>query len=196
MAVINREEKWVFVREPHTASRATAAALLTIPHSEELLPQHQSILDIIPQENVLGFDVICSVRNPLDVVVSRWRLGKGHTLSFREWVLSPEAELKSKWFGHWQHSNIVCWFERLHHDYNYVFDLTVPIEHDPRHKTLDKDDWSSYYDRDTFRVVTEQYDDYIKEFGYQLSFANGRATVQIDEPARKRRLQKIGYGRR
>lgn len=195
MAVVNSEEKWVFVCEPHTASRGTKAALLELPGSREVGNHHIDVFQIMKQEDILGFDTICTVRNPLDTVVSRWRLGKGYNRPFKEWVQSPDSELKSKWFGHYRFSNIVCWFENLRVDLNYVFQRAVPLLHNPKHKTLDKDDWSCYYDEESFKVVTELYSDYIEEFGYQLSFANGRASIRIDESTRKKRLHKIGYGR-
>ena len=195
MAVVNSEEKWVFVCEPHTASRGTKAALLELPNSREVGHHHIDVFEIMKSEDILGFDTVCTVRNPLDTVVSRWRLGKGHNQSFRDWVLSPNAELKSKWFVHWEFSNIVCWFENLRVDLNYVFQRAVPLLHNPKHKTLDKDDWSTYYDEETFDVVTAQYTNYIDEFGYRLSFTDGHVELEIDQKARKRRLNQIGYGR-
>lgn len=192
MAVVNYQDKWVYLMEPHTASRAVHEALIQDPNCEYAGTHHASLQDI-GVEKLLGFDVICTVRNPLDTVVSRWRLGKGNKTPFAEWIRTGEIE--SKWSGLWRSCNIVCWFENLQLDLNHVFQRRVPLVHDRKHKTLDKHDWSTYYNEETFEFVTARFKEYIEAFGYQLVLVNGRVHAKVDREVRKRRVRVIGYGR-
>lgn len=163
------------------------------------IDQHHATLEEVMDkatEPLLGYDCVCTVRNPLDFVVSRWRLGKGHRLPFAEWVKKNPDQLHSKWSGLWKACNIVCWFENLQNDLNHVFDRRVPLEHNHLHRTNNKQAWGSYYDKETFEIVVNHFADYVSTFGYENTFiGDGVIATSISKAARKNRLRKIGYGR-
>lgn len=179
--------------EPHTASRSVHEALIQ-DESCCYIPPHHVSLDQIISDKLLGFDCICAVRNPLDMVVSRWKLGKSHNIPFAEWV-SKTDQLKSKWGGLWKSCNIICWFENLQDDLNFVFQRDILIQHNIKHRTLKKEPWWSYYQPDTVQVVTDHFREYIQEFGYEYTWTGSTLICSVNKSARRKRLKKIGYGR-
>lgn len=202
MAVVNYDEKWIYFMEPHTASRAVNNALLKDKACHYAGPHHSTISQItdmsrddftsIPMEKLLGFDSICTVRNPLDMLVSRWRLGKGQFISFHDFVAKNNQpnRLQSHLSGFWKSCNIVCYFENLQADLNFVFGREIPIEHNNLHRTLEKKPWSDYYDRDTFDSVTKYFADYSEKFGYQHEWQDNKAVTYLD--ASSRMINKVG----
>lgn len=77
MPVINREEGWLFLDEPHTGSQACIEALLEIPGSKLIGKQHQSWPSLLAD----GWDLrylrtFSVVRDPFDIITTLATLSK------------------------------------------------------------------------------------------------------------------------
>ncbi|MHA2264766.1 MAG: hypothetical protein ACXAEN_20435 [Candidatus Thorarchaeota archaeon] len=208
MAVINQREKWLFLCEPHTASRACSSALLQIDESREIAHHHATLAEITnpqkqgttPLERLLGYDVVSVVRNPLDVLVTSWLASsnsrRDEWADFGEWLrfhIHGETVRNPLHRGLWQQCNIVCYYEHLQDDLNHVFDREVHLLYNTAHKTKRKQHWSNYYDKSLLDLVLLYYQSFLDHFGYE--FTKNRREVVIDPVVRKRRSRKVGYGR-
>jgi hypothetical protein len=130
------------------------------------------------------------------MMVSRWRLGKGQFITFPDFVEKNNRpnRLQSHLSGFWKSCNIVCYFENLQADLDFVFGRHIPIEHNQRHKTLEKKHWSSYYDKKTFDAVTKYFEVYADKFGYEYQW-DGEARSYIDVIQHSIVVKKVGYSR-
>lgn len=78
MAVVNHSQKWVFLAEPHTASRAVREALLANCGGSLVGHHHISLAELTgPREHMdprrIGeYKIIVGVRNPYDMMVTKW----------------------------------------------------------------------------------------------------------------------------
>ena len=188
--------------EPHTASRGVHDALTQLPNCEAVDPHHVTFERMtcprrgtVKREDVLDFDRISTVRNPLNVLITLWSIGHGRRSPLRDWVIAntTTGHLESSLGGFWKTSNIICWFEFLQDDLDYVFQRPVPLRHNKEHKLPNKDDWWTYYDDETFDIAMQYYQPFIQEFGYQI----GRdGVVTVREDARKKRLTRLRGGTR
>lgn len=183
--------------EPHTASRGVHDALSQLPDCEIVEPHHVTFERMtcprrgtVKREDVERFERISTVRNPLNVLITLWSIGHGRRSSLRDWVISntTTGRLESSLGGFWRTSTIVCWFEFLQDDLNYVFQKPVPLRHNQEHKLPNKADWWTYYDDETFDVVMQYYQPFIEKFGYQIG-RDGVLTVRQD--VRQQWLRKI-----
>lgn len=85
MAVINTQHKWLYLMEPHTASRCMSDFLKKELGGSEIGHHHISVDHLtdrarqhISPNQLKGFRILCTIRNPLDVLVTRWKFqGKG-----------------------------------------------------------------------------------------------------------------------
>lgn len=80
MAVLNQQKRWLYLMEPHTASRAVSKALLYQLECGEFGHHHISITELTDRRrtptlhNLHEWDIICTVRNPFDVLVTQWKM--------------------------------------------------------------------------------------------------------------------------
>ena len=97
MAVLNQREKWIYLMEPHTASRAVSKALMYQLECGEYGHHHMSIPEIMnPRRtpalnNLHEWDIICTVRNPFDVLVTQWKVSGASEKPM------SEDEIRSRW---------------------------------------------------------------------------------------------------
>lgn len=82
MAVVSQRQKWLYVMEPHTASRAVHSALMDSLTCGPLGHHHADVLELTNKRkrgrvpllnNVEDWDLCCTVRNPFDVLVTMYR---------------------------------------------------------------------------------------------------------------------------
>ena len=198
MAVINREQKWLFLCEPHTASRATSKALLTLDGCEEIAHHHATLTDITkttPIEYFIGFNIVYTVRNPLDVLVTNWSISSNsrrEEWTFEQWLThsinTPTVNLPLH-RGLWQQCNIVSYYEHLQDDLNYIFGCKIPLEYDEKHITQHKRHWSSYYSDKSLDLILLYYQSFLDHYGYE--FTRNRREVTVDPLIRERRVRNI-----
>lgn len=198
MAIINYTEKWVYFMEPHTASRAIHDALVKVNGCQSIGPHHGDYKRIwdraTNQDGLLGFDLICTVRNPLEVLVKLWMISHDRFGTFPNWLALKCGEefSLSRLGGFWKSCNIVCWYENLQEDLNFVLQKDVNLIHNPEHKTPNKQPWQTYYNDAMFDMAFAFCKPFMDEFGYEIQ---RDGTVTLNESTRKKRLKKIGYGR-
>lgn len=79
MAIINPQKKWIYLMEPHTGSRATGIMLQEQCQGSNLGHHHIGIAELtdfrrtrsVPR-NLQNYNIICTVRNPFDVLITKW----------------------------------------------------------------------------------------------------------------------------
>jgi len=205
MAVINQNEKWIYLFEPHTASRATQKELMKIEGSEEFGHHHVGLTEMTdprrqkttPLATFAGFDVICTVRNPFDVLVTNWKAGSSRDWEFDEWIefnLHQSIVNVPLHRGLWQQANIICYYEYLQEDLNFIMGREVPLGYNQGHITHGKQHWSTYYNKSNLNLLLMYYQNFMDSFGYRFSDSK-RTSVEVDELIRQRRRRRIGYGR-
>lgn len=181
MAIINRQEKWLYLMEPHTASRGTAAALLKLEGCEQFGMHHSSLLDLVNPgnawasqlESLIGYKIISTVRNPLDVLVTHWWASRNSRredwLSFEQWIehcLYTPVVQQPLYRGLWEYANTNCYYETLQEDLNYVLERHVPLEYNEQHKTKHKKHWRTYYTDRLLDLVLRYHQPFLDKFGY------------------------------
>ena len=77
MAVWNPKYKYLFLCEPHAASRSTVEGLLTHDESREIGHHHIGLPEIhqkslIPRQQLKESLIFSTLRNPYDLLVTRW----------------------------------------------------------------------------------------------------------------------------
>jgi hypothetical protein len=79
MAVLNQQQKWIYLMEPHTASRAVSKALMYQLECGEFGHHHIGIPELTDRRrtptlhNIHRWDICCTVRNPFDVLVTQYK---------------------------------------------------------------------------------------------------------------------------
>jgi len=93
MAVINHTKKWIFLMEPHTASRAVAAALVTQAGGANFGHHHmdtermvQRDRQMISPKKLAEYTIISTVRNPFDMLITRWKASSFKNTELGVWV--------------------------------------------------------------------------------------------------------------
>jgi len=198
MAIINYTEKWLYFMEPHTASRAVHDALVQVEGCQSIGPHHATLERVgtktTNKDRLLGFDLICTVRNPLEILVKLWMISHGRFGPFDNWLTLKCAEefSLSRLGGFWKHCNIICWYENLQQDLNFVLQQEVKLARNPEHETKNKQPWQAYYTDAMFDMAMEFCREFNKTFGYEIQ---RDGTVVLNESARRKRLKKVGYCR-
>jgi len=191
MAVINHTRKWLYLMEPHTASRATEQALCRHQRGSKIGHHHISYDELIdsrrPHVNpkrVLKYDVICTVRNPLDVLVTKWEI-TNKTTPFIDWVLDnlEHPTLIHPLKGLYTSANLIVYYENLQEDLRHVFKGSVELELNPKHVTKEKRHWSEYYNgQDAMvEILLNKFHPFNDYFGYTFDYTDSELTVTIDE---------------
>jgi hypothetical protein len=170
MAVINHQYQFVFLAEPHTGSRAIRDALCRLEGSVETNGNHHLDLlgcveaDYLSHDEAELFTVFSTIRDPHDILVSRW-LYHNHPRSFFDNFVARarvseqvgyDGDIKPTLF--WRTYQQVDWFiryETLHKGLNVLLaGLGAPVieELPVVGKSEEKPDW-----RDMWSMVLEAY---------------------------------------
>jgi hypothetical protein len=178
MAMANHNTKWLYLMEPHTASRAIEKALPQVGGTR-CGHHHINIHDItrrgraeISNKKISDYKIIATVRNPFDTIVTRWKYAKSD-LSFSEWVgkmfesetgLHPSNGLEET-AGH------IVYYEHLEEDLETTFGTPVKLDYDPNHKTQEKKEWQEYYQGESELVkrLTIHWFPYLMKYGYDVN---------------------------
>lgn len=182
MAVINYNRKFIYLFEPHAASRATQIALkeyvagtstvghhhIAMEHLTSLRRQH------VNPRRTKDFKVVTTVRNPFDTLITKWQHGEHKTKPIEEFVdLAWDHTSLSPGLGLYKEASLFCWYERLQEDLRWMFkNPELDLGWNPLHKTEDKKLWPTYYSFSLFHRLSRRPDwiDYMNRFGYCVDF--------------------------
>jgi len=156
---VHQEKKVAFIAHPRTASTATAHTLMKMGFV--IKGNHHAYE---PTWDLYDWDVICTVRNPFDVIVS-WFYNKPREKPFSLWL--PEfldgchfLQGERMFFGQ-PACNHVIHFENLQEEFEYVMDnVGLPLLKIPqRNVSMGRKDRSfmDYYNFHTARMVTKRF---------------------------------------
>lgn len=167
MAIVNRKYEFVFLAEPHTGSRAVREALQKLEGSVETNGDHHLDLQGCFAKGYLSefeaetFLVFSAIRDPHDLLVSRWVYHDRQRIPFRDYLETARISEQQDSAGltmdtlFWRTCEQVDWFirhETLHDGLNTILDQvgaplidSLPIVG----RTQEKPDWRQLWDEDT-----------------------------------------------
>lgn len=196
MAYFNKERKFLYLFEPRTASRGTLSAMQALKLGSEVGGHHDDIEKLtfwrrqhIKPKDLEDARVVCTVRNPFDLIVSVWKHhGESRTNPFVRFVdtawdsilMQPSSRLLFK------EATQFCWFEDLENDLQWTFtDPHLKLEYDMSHKTPGKSHWHSYYtDKIMDRLrARPDWEVYLDKFGYRV-YNDGSVELDMDKRAK------------
>ena len=192
MAVANDRWNFIFLAEPHTASRATRDALLTLEGSYNAGAHHTDIHTLLREKHLRRrkrsrYTTFCTVRNPADILTTLWLQLQPTCVSevrtfpdfIRHWgVKRPETFF----FRHAERADQIIRFENLQEDLNIILrGLQVPSVRlgEVIGATRNKAPWFRYYTIADLRYMLEDYPE-IARWGY-----SDEIHKQIDAKNRK-----------
>lgn len=202
MALINTNKEWIYLLEPHTASRSTSSALRRFGFVE-VGGWHAKLQPLYEQGKIpdpTHYEIGVTVRNPLDVLVTRWLKDRPKGLSLYDWLEKKEPVYWVRpLMGLWESATTVCWYEHLDEDLQYIFDAPdLMVDFDPSHKSREKPNrakrpWWVYIEEEprVCQKVLRHYAAFMEKFGYHLSTWRGRPHMYINQDIRKRLRRKI-----
>lgn len=152
MAVINRLAGYLFLSEPHCASRAVTQVLLAHKGSQAI-GQHDSYDDLVARDHVKEGEHLlrfCVVRDPRDWLVTRYHhMGSWHKHGFSAFLkYQIENDLiKDIMFTHGPVCNRIVRYETLFTDLTKVMSkFKLPVAELPViGKTVNKQPWYEYF---------------------------------------------------
>ncbi len=200
MAVINYGLKFIYLFEPHAASRATQEALRAHVKGTAVVGHHHIAMEhltstqrqhIVPRR-IKDFKVVTTVRNPFDTLITRWQHGQHKDKSLEEFVdVAWEHEVLAPAKGLYQEASQFCWYERLQHDLRWMFNRPdLDLGWNPLHKTEGKKPWQEYYTFSLFYRLSQRTDwtAYMNQFGYRIELDG---YVELDMFTREELCQQI-----
>ena len=192
MAVIHRRQKWMYLFEPHTASRATQRVLISIG-GMQCGAHHDGVTQMrtrLRQQHITEYDIAATVRNPIDALVTRYIKNNLEGLSFDVWV--DRNKIKEPLSGLWRGANRYCWYENLQGDLNHMFhrnssnDSDFVLEHLDNDKTPGKQPWWTYPSQATIDLLLGRFKSFMEMFGYEYFKEGGEPRMGIRAEAVKK----------
>jgi hypothetical protein len=176
MAVANEKWKFVFLAEPHTASRAVRDALLKLDGSYKAGSHHISMEALLNYKSLRRrsrkhYTTFCVVRNPADIMVTIWlqsstRRDEGETLGeyIRRWGVQKPS---SFFFCHAATADEVLHYEDLQEELNGFLRLihASSVKLETVGSTEGKEPWFRYYTADDLEYMLSNYPE-IDQWGY------------------------------
>ena len=176
MAVANERWKFIFLAEPHTASRAVRDALLKIEGTYKAGSHHIPIAALLNYRCLRHrkksyYTTFCVVRNPADIMVTIWlqsstRRDEGETLGeyIRRWGISKPT---SFFFCHAATADEVLHYEDLKEELNgFLRSIHAPsVVLETVGPTEGKEPWFRYYTADDLEYMLSSYPE-IAQWGY------------------------------
>lgn len=168
MAVVNTHLGFVFLANPHTASRATETALMQLEHSL-LVGHHHADLTLVKREypNACTCKTVFeTVRHPLDWLVSRYCCRGGRVIDWEPFLMMRE---KKRIFGRFSgQTNAFIKYETLKADLESITGQDIDLDYDPDHKSPNKPaDYMSYWTAELVEWAKKRYPIDFERFGYE-----------------------------
>lgn len=174
MAVWNPKYKYLFLCEPHTGSRSTVEGLLAQARSKEIGHHHIGLPEIrqkglVPRHQLAKAITFATVRNPYDLLVTRWVFHNKRRDSFADYLricLAHEV-IGGTLFWRTKGVNRYIRQEILGGSLNELLrDCSAPpVRLLRRGITRDKPKWWTLYDKETLDYVTREFED-VERHGY------------------------------
>ena len=179
MALVNHERKFIFLMEPHTASRAVVAATQAqIPGTSQVGHHHISMDHLLDWRRqhldpkmVKDYRIIATVRNPFETLVTRYRSqANWNDKSIDEFVTTGwETSQAATSYGLHESATHFVWYEDIQDDLRWLF--TQPdfdLGYDESHKTPNKKYWVDYFQTETIEKLLGRPDwmSYLQKYGY------------------------------
>ena len=192
MAVIHRKQKWMYLFEPHTASRATQRLLASIG-GKPCGAHHDGVTKMrtrLRQQHISEYDIGVTVRNPIDTLVTRYIKNNLEGLGFDEWV--KVHKIKEPLTGIWRGGTTYCWYENLQADLNHMFhrnssnDSDFVLEYFDLDKTPGKQPWWTYPSNETIDTLLVHFKPFMDMFGYEFYRLDGEPRMRIRNEAVRR----------
>lgn len=163
MAVVNLSRSFVYLANPHTASRGTVTALLNVPGSVEVAHHHANFRTVLEQcpEAVQCKTVFHIVRHPLDWLVSRFLNTGGQRGEFRNWLRLQKTPIFNR-FPNTQFGKYETLVESLCRLTNYE----VALEYEDEHKTPGKVDYTWYWEQNDIDWALKRFADDFEKYQY------------------------------
>ena len=190
MAVVNSTDNWIYLMEPHTASRAVTEVLVNELDGKDV-GYHHDDLHSLELRSEINWSVIknprvyCTVRNPFDVLVTKWAVSNSvsrHKHSFEEWVMSnmDHPMVTEPLYGLYEDANYVIRYENLDTELSNAFKRNLKTPRYNSHKTTRKRPWQSYYEnRESMVVALQQhFKRFLDTHGYHVEY-NGNISVEL-----------------
>jgi len=187
--MVNQKHKFIFVHICRTGGTSIEV------HFKHGKFDHRGYSEYIEQfgMNVWNeYFTFSFVRNPWDKILSYYMLRrqiagnkrKGDNLSFRDWVLQFENNLKGEnaiggdkgipqynqlFSDDVQLTDFIGRFENLQEDFNIICDkIGIPRQQLPHKNKTKHKHYTKYYDDETRQIVAERYAKDIEYFGYKF----------------------------
>ena len=190
MAVINYNRKFIYLFEPHTASRATQDALKAHVKGSSTVGHHHIAMEHltawrrqhVEPRRIKEFKVITTVRNPFDTLITRWKHGEHKNKLLEEFVDTCwDSELLQPARGLYKDAPYFCWYEHLQDDLRWMFSNSkLELGLNPLHKTEGKKPWQDYYTFKLYDMLCQRPDwiTYMERFGYHIT-RDGRIELSV-----------------
>lgn len=202
MAVINLNHKWLFLCEPHTASRAVMRLLCEQCGGSKIGHHHIDTVELVDwrrghlaEKQLAELEVFCSVRNPFDVLVTRWKFGPFRDVPFHKFVKSNAEHhvVNHPLQGLWKQATNFVYFEDMSDDLSWLFGQRLEVPRKQSEATPDKQPWYTYYEgqEEISLFLLDKYGDFLDQFGYRVVYNGTLELVDIDKAVRKIRTQPI-----
>jgi hypothetical protein len=185
MAVINDKYRFMFLCEPHTASRSVRDALMTLETSRETSTYHHCDVpraihnNYLTRQQALDYFYFSTIRNPHDWLVTQWyiscsRIGDG----LLPWMRKHYKKNQRNGTLFWRfldNVNVFMRYEKLQEGLNQVLakrgapplELETKIKSD--YKTPGKTTWEREWSESMYEWAALHYPD-IDQYGYQQGF--------------------------
>ena len=203
MAIYNRDLKFIYLFEPHTASRAVLQHLPKYVRGCAKIDHHHiGIQEMAHWRNAklrpkdaLQSRIICTVRNPFDTLITRYRVSGFKHVEFQRFLDNQMENpiIINPGMGLYQEAEYHCYYEDLEEDLRWMFNRPeLTLGWDDKHKTAGKEPWWTYYtDKGSVDKLCHTWRAYFTRFGYQIDFRDGRPYLEIDPDIRKQRCPKL-----
>lgn len=197
MALINTERKFIYLFEPNTRSTLVENALKDLPGSTVIEgDRYKNIAallaaDDITLEQALSYRIVCTVRNPYDSFIARYKqvrpglttsnflsdiqLSRRHPM-----VLQPGD-------GMYEEATDFVWFEFLIRDILDLFGVTIARPKRTHRSGDDNKSWHDYYEGKPFRHLLKPSaacQRYMRRFGYRITRNEDSLTARVLRPVR------------
>lgn len=190
MAVVNSTNNWIYLMEPHTASRAVTEVLVNELGGKSVGYHHDTLTSLHFHSDInwsIMEDprVYCTVRNPFDVLVTKWKVSNAVArvkVSFEDWVMGnmDHPMVTEPLYGIYEDANYIIRYEDLDNELSNAFKRNLRTPRYNSHKTTKKLAWQTYYSNREEMVVALQchFKRFLEEYGYHVEY-NGNISVEL-----------------
>lgn len=180
MAIINSCYGFVFIAEPHTGSRAIRDTLQQLEGSEETNGDHHMTLfdcqnkGYLTRTQARNYLVFSAIRNPYDLLITRWWFHARNSFTFKEYVMDIGWEQEQNGTLFWRSQADVDYHIRHEHleiGLNNLLrglgceEVSLPVIGE----TIGKSDWISWWYPELDYAARDRYHD-IYNYSYETIY--------------------------